>query len=132
MRRYPRGGNSRGLPAVSNAREVGSAAVARSSGAAYESVKNPPPASAPKARMPARLDRSNAAMSAVVQLPRRIQMTLGGGPRTKLTWWKSESFDTMLSLCSRAYVQIAASVARAKPTSRTMDGPREYVGKVGD
>ncbi len=29
-------------------------------------------------------------MSAVVQLPRRSQITFGGCPRTKLTWWKSE------------------------------------------
>ena len=71
-------------------------------------------------------------MSAVVQLPRRIQMTLGGGPHTKLTWWKSESFDTMVRLCSRAYVQIAASVGPGQADIADMDGPREYVGKVGD
>ena len=41
-------------------------------------------------------------MSAVVQLLRRIQMTFGGGPRTKLTWWKSESFETMVRPWSRA------------------------------
>ena len=71
-------------------------------------------------------------MSAVVQLPRRIQMTLGGGPRTKLTWWKSESFDTMLSLCSRAYVSDRGVGGPGQADFADMDGPREYVGKVGD
>ncbi|HJQ78168.1 MAG TPA: hypothetical protein VJ948_13050 [Acidimicrobiia bacterium] len=34
-------------------------------------------------------------MSLVVQLPNRIQITLGGGPDTNARWWKSWSFDTM-------------------------------------
>ena len=44
----------------------------------YNSAKNADSISAPKARIPIRFDRSSAAMSVVEQLPRRIQMTLGG------------------------------------------------------
>ena len=42
----------------------------------YETARNAASHSAPKTRTPARLNRSDASMSAVVQLPHRIQMTL--------------------------------------------------------
>ena len=47
-----------------------------------------------KAAMCSRLNRSSRTTSAVVQLPRRIQMTLGGEPRRTLNRWKSSSFVT--------------------------------------
>ena len=76
--------------------------MSRDSAIDYESARKAASASAPKARISVRLDRSNALMSVVVQLPRRIQMTFGGGPRRKLTWWKSESFETIVRPWSRA------------------------------
>ena len=60
-----------------------------------KSARNAAASSSPKARIPARLDRSIVSTSAVVQLPRRSQMTFGGCARTKLIWWKSESLETM-------------------------------------
>ena len=61
----------------------------------YETARNAASHSAPKTRTPARLNRSDASMSAVVQLPHRIQMTLAAERGTNLTLWKSESVEKM-------------------------------------
>lgn len=82
--------------------ETGGDKPAPMSAIAYESARNAASGLAPNARITSRLDRTNAPMPDVVQLPCRIQMTLGGGPHTKLIRWKSESFETMLRLWSSA------------------------------
>ena len=72
-----------------------------------------------KARRSASCCRSNDSISLVEQLPRRIQTTFGGCPRRKLSWWKSESLDTIAKPCAAAYCQTASSSARPSPTLRT-------------
>ena len=71
---------TRGGIVCSRCRAEGTGTVPQSV-VAYESARNAACASAPKAKISVRLDRSRASMSAVLPLPRRIQMTFGGGPR---------------------------------------------------
>ncbi len=56
-------------------------------------------------------DRRRTSIVRVFAFPILTHATLGGGPRRKLSWWKSESFDTMMKSFRRANSQTDRSSA---------------------